>query len=392
MKAHGIAPAGAGKMDIRVEANGGPGAQGETTLSPEDEARVAEARGDVSEIAERFGAGGDARSEVRAESLSREDIRVENRIRGGSAPPQGVFPAHGGEARSTTVVEAPEARRVRVAANTHGGDARLSGDAGPATARLTASAAERLEARAAAQAGAGGEFADADAHAQGEARDGRLTAHAATRLHEEAGPMDTLVAEVSITPRGRLPSDPSTAGRSRLVGIQALAGPAAADEQSETLPRHAVVRLVPYPAGEPDSLFALMLAAQHPVAEATARRLRKSTDPAVRSAAEPLTISIVFQWPENLPPYSMRGTELKHAGNNRPEITLTGLHDEIELGSLRLNGGTPTHSAEAIFGGAWDPSELLVSGKDAAPRMNGIRIVATLEPGQRLAGRLLVVR
>jgi hypothetical protein len=232
----------------------------------------------------------------------------------------------------------------------------------------------------------------ADAHVQGAAANGSLSARADARLSEMAGPMNRLAASVQVVPR----HGTDAAAAALLLGIQALSGPEAGDEPPDGvnagLQRHVVVRLVPYPAGQPDALFGLGIEARHPVSEAQARQYRAANDPALARLAEPLEVVAGFHWPSGaLPPVIVRGLGGERNGSSPLRIAIAGLHDGGSHGGFVLDDGEAAHAFERIFDGRWAPQDLLTAPGGNPPR-TGIEFTVLLPPGGDFEGSLVVSR
>lgn len=382
-----------GAMDIRVETTGGPGGKSGTDLSPEDRARIDLEQGPDFDWSAAFGAGGPAQTDVRAVSAAREDVLVVSQARGGSAGPEGLFPAGGGAAQSDVLVVAEHAPDIRVDVDVDGGSARLDGAAGPAVARLEVRTRHRAQVFADAAAGAGGEFADADAYVRGIASLGTLVARATTRVREQVGPLNVLRATAQVEPRDThalMDADTGAASLSAL-GVQALGGLEAEADRADMPDRHALAVIRPYPSGEPGALFAAAMAVRHPVTAAQAAQYRDAADSAVRALAEPLTVTLEYHWPAGrLPPYVVRGDGVGRQGDGAARIDIAGLDDDAELGTFTVNDGTAEHALSGIFEDDWVPERLLAgAGRQS---LNGLRVTVTVAPGDAFDGRWLFVR
>ncbi|MDZ7669866.1 MAG: hypothetical protein U5Q16_10730 [Gammaproteobacteria bacterium] len=396
LEAAATAPAGAGKVDIRVESTGGPGAKGSVELSREDAAKYGAARSEGIDWAEQFGIGGDALSRVTVESAASEDVAVQSDAAAGSARPEGVLPANGGFASSEVTVRAEQAPRLQIDSNARGGDARLDAEAGAAESRAAGFTRNVLQVHAKALSGAGPVFALADAQAQGAAAEGSLSARAETRTDQRAVGLNWLATSIQAAPQntyafasGQSPS---------ALGLHALAGSTAEDplepaaDQTPPFDAAGTARVVPYPQGEADSLFAFSVAVRHPLSAGEAERYRQADSPAIRQLLQPVRYTAELHWPSGvLPPFVIRGTRGQREGDQRMHIVVTGLHDGGELGRIVVDDGDPSHAFEGIFLGEWRPDGLLRDGP-GGQSMSGLRLTMELAPGGEFDARLVIVR
>ena len=313
-----------GELDLRVEANGGPGGKGQTDISDEEKAAIAQRRPDF-EWEGLFGNGGDASTTIDAISEAQDKVTVYGRSKGGYAPGKGLFDGNGGSALTEVTTQALLSRDVNTDAQAYGARSRNNGQAGDASARLRVTARQKVSGWAKAVAGAGNGQAEARAELEGISRTGSLTAEAALPFAGTVDKPEYLSGLVRVQP-GNLVSRQAGEDIFARIGafnLSVVGGLNAEASQEARASQTASIAITPFPPGEPDSLFAVAFSARHPISASAAQSYLESDDQPLQQLAAPMDVVMDLHWPVDvtLADRLVRGTDF--------DITVKYTFDEV---------------------------------------------------------------
>lgn len=385
-----------GELDLRVEANGGPGGEGQTDIPDKEKAAISQRRPDF-EWQGLFGNGGNASTTIEAVSEASDRVVVYGRSKGGYAPAKGLFDGNGGRAEidvATTALLSPD---VSTDAQAYGARSRNDGQAGDATARLRVSARQKVSGWAKAIAGAGAGKPEARAELQGIGRTGSLTAEAALPFAGTTDRPELLSALVRVHPQDVITqqADETVFANIGTFKLSVKAGLNAEAPQAAGTGQTGSIAVTPFPPGEPDTLFAVAFSARHPISASLAQTYLDDEDRTRQQLAAPMDLVMEIHWPVDptLADRLVRGTDFGiSAGATSTTLKVIGLAGDSALKQITADIEGTGISLEDLFTNPWNAQARLGSTSPSGKPLDGMRLIIHLAPGEDIHARFVISR